>query len=247
MMFGARVPQVLTVGLIVLAWFLLSHYGVVSHINLPTLSGMADALPKVLLSSDTHSHLKVTIFEFLAAFGISLVTGLSVGFTLGSLKFAGNVFEPVVLAIYAVPVILFYPLTILIFGIGSLSKIAFAGFYGFFPVAINAATGVRSVDPFFLQVSKSLGANWWDLSLKVIFRFSLPSIMTGIRMGMIFSLIGVIAGEMLAATKGIGYRISWAAETFNTPVLYSYIILVILIVFVVNGVMSYLEHRAAYQ
>ena len=242
-----RLPQLLTVGLVILIWHLLSTYQVVQPINLPRLSTVAQVFPKVITSPDTHLHFRVTLYEFIFAFAISLIAGLSVGFTIGAIKYLGGVFEPIIVALYAVPIILLYPLTILIFGIGSASKIAFAGVYGFFPIAINTATGVRTVDPVILQLTRTLGADWLQMNLKVIFPSALPSMMAGIRMGMIFSLIGVIAGEMIAATKGIGYRISWAAETFNTPLLFSYIIIVILIVFMVNGVMSFLERRVAYE
>lgn len=241
-----RLPQLAFVALILLIWHLLSTYQVVQPINLPRLSSMAEAFPQVVISPDTRLHFRVTMYEFLAAFSAALVAGLSLGFTLGAIRYLGGVFEPIILGIYAIPIILFYPLCILVFGIGSASKIAFAGVYGFLPIAINTITGVRTADPAFLQLSRSLGANWWQMNLKIIFPSSLPAIMTGIRMGMIFSLIGVIAGEMLAATRGIGYRISWAAETFNTPFLFSYIILVVLIVFFVNIVMAFLENRVAY-
>src|SRR3990170_1318636 len=111
-----RLPQLATVALVLLLWHLLSAYQVVQPINLPSLSSVTEAFPRVVLSPDTRLHFRVTMYEFLTAFSIALVAGLSLGFALGAIRYLGGVFEPIILGIYAIPIILFYPLCILVFG-----------------------------------------------------------------------------------------------------------------------------------
>jgi ABC-type nitrate/sulfonate/bicarbonate transport system permease component len=241
-----RIPQVLFLILVLIVWFGLTRKGGVSVLILPDIPSVAKDMKEILLNPETYHHFKVTLYEFFVAMVIALTSGLGLGFLLGGKKAWGDVFEPIILAAYAVPIIIIYPLCILFFGIGSYSKIAFAGVYGFFPIVINTLAGVRNVNPSLISLSRSLGAGWLEMNLKIIVPSVLPAIMTGLRMGVVMVLIAVVAGEMLASKEGLGYLIGWASETFNSAFLYGYIILVIVLVTFFNAVMSYLENRSRF-
>lgn len=241
-----RIPQLLFLLFVLLIWFGLTHNGAVSHLVLPDIPSVAERMNEILADVETYHHLKVTLYEFFASFVIAAGTGLGLGFLLGGKRIWGDVFEPIILAAYAVPIIIIYPLCILFFGIDSDSKIAFAGVYGFFPIVINTLTGVRNVNPSLVALSRSLGASWFQMNFKIVIPSVLPAIMTGLRMGVVMILIAVVAGEMIAATAGLGYMIGWASETFNSDALYCYIILVIILVGSFSVLMTLLENRCQF-
>jgi ABC-type nitrate/sulfonate/bicarbonate transport system permease component len=107
---------------------------------------------QIVFNPETYHHFKVTLYEFFVAMLIALTWGLGFGFLFGGKKSWGDVFEPIILPAYPVPIIIIYPLCILFFEIGSNSKITFAGVYGFFPIVINTLTGVRNVNPNFVAL-----------------------------------------------------------------------------------------------
>ena len=241
-----KIPQALFLLLIAALWFGMTRKGAVSALILSDIPSVAEKMKEILLNPETYHHFKVTLYEFSAAMLIALTSGLGLGCLLGGKKTWGDVFEPIIFAAYAVPIIIIYPLCILFFGISPNSKIVFAGVYGFFPIVINTLSGVRNVNPNLLSLSRSLGAGWFEMNLKIIFPSVLPSIMTGLRMGGVMVLIAVVAGEMLAANSGLGYLIGWASETFNSALLYGYIILVIVLVTLFNVAMSRVENRCRF-
>jgi NitT/TauT family transport system permease protein len=241
-----RIPQALFLIFVVVLWFVLTKKRMVPSLILPNIPSVAQTLREALLSPDTYQHFKVTLYEFSISMLIALSAGLGLGFLLGGKKTWGYVLEPIILAAYAIPIVIIYPLCILFFGVGPNSKIAFAGVYGFFPILINTLSGVRNVNPSLVVLSKSLGAGWLQMNLKVIVPSVLPSIMTGLRMGVVMVLIAVVAGEMLAANSGLGHLIAWSSETMNSPLLYSCIIFVIALVSLFNFIMSRIESRCQF-
>ena len=242
-----RLPQLASLALIVLGWAALTSRGAIHPLILPEVPSVLSAFTQIIQTPETYLHLQVTFYEFAVAFGISLSTGLAVGCLLGWVTPLGIIFGPLLQSIYAIPVIIFYPLCILIFGIGPASKIAFAGFYGFFPIAITSMEGIRNIDPNILVLTRSLGAPWYRLWYKVIIPSAVPTIVAGVRLGIILTLIAVVAGEMIAAKEGIGSRVAWASEIFNAPALYAYILLVILLISMINGGLAALERRLQWE
>ena len=227
-------------------WFLLTRRRMVSSLILPDLFSVAQTLKEILSNPDTYQHFRVTLYEFIISMLVAISFGLGMGFFLGGKRTWGYVLEPIILAAYAVPIVIIYPLCILFFGIGPNSKIAFAGVYGFFPIVISTLSGVRNVNPSLVTLSRSLGAGWFQMNLKIIVPSVLPSIMAGLRMGVVMVLIAVVAGEMLASNSGLGYLIAWSSETMNSSLLYSCIILVITLVALFNFIMSRMESRCRF-
>ncbi|MBI3075513.1 MAG: ABC transporter permease [Deltaproteobacteria bacterium] len=242
-----RLPQLGALALIVALWVALTGRGVIHPLILPAVPSVLDAFVELIQTPETYQHLRVTFYEFAVAFAVSLSAGLAAGCLLGWVAPLGVIFGPLLQSIYAIPVIIFYPLCILIFGIGPASKMAFAGFYGFFPIAITCMEGVRNIDPNVLVLTRSLGAPWYRLWYKVIIPSAVPTIVAGVRLGLILTLIAVVAGEMIAAKEGIGSRIAWASEIFNAPALYAYILFVILLIAVINGLLAALERRVQWE
>jgi ABC-type nitrate/sulfonate/bicarbonate transport system permease component len=142
-----------------------------------------------------------------------------------------------------VPIILFYPICILFFGIGPVSKIVFGGFYGFFPIVANTILALTTVPPRYLTAAAALGANRRQVVVRVLMPAARPLILSGVRLGAALCLIGVLAGEILGSTAGLGYEIASSSGSFRTPEMYAYIIVTLVLVALFNLAITRADDR----
>jgi NitT/TauT family transport system permease protein/taurine transport system permease protein len=136
---------------------------------------------------------------------------------------------PVFSSLYAVPIVILYPIFTAWFGIGSESKIAFAGIYGFFPVMLSTAAGIRTIDPQYLLAARSMGATLVQQITRVIIPASIPTVLTGLRLGGALTIIGVVVSEMLTASAGIGYLVTRYRTILESPHVFAAILMILVL------------------
>ena len=244
---GIRNPVVAwrlaVVGVLLLCWELTPRLLEVPNGFLVPLSEALEAGTRE--GEEVLAALVPTVSAMLIALAFTWVVGVLVGFLIGyssKLKFLGTFFG----GVYAVPFVVLYPLLSVWLGPGQLSKIAFACMYGFIPVALTAAAGVRSVDENLYRSARSMGANRRQLMLKVLFPASLPVILSGLRLGGGLVLIAVIVCEMLASTSGgMGTLITAYRVQFDAAAVYFCIIVVLLLALAMDQALAAAERRAA--
>jgi NitT/TauT family transport system permease protein len=185
----------------------------------------------------------VTIEEVLIAYAITAVLGIAIGMAFSSSKLVGDAFEPVLLILYAIPKIILYPVIILILGIGILPNIVFGILLGIFVVVFNTTAGLRQIEPNYISLARSLGYGRLKIFFKVVLPAAAPTILTGLRLGFGYTVIGVIAGELLVVNSGLGFLIDWASVNYHTPQLYALILITLCIGVAGNIVFSILERR----
>jgi ABC-type nitrate/sulfonate/bicarbonate transport system permease component len=236
---GVAFGRLLLVALTLAVWHLLTATGRVSPLLLPPPAQVFRRLGQLLPTSELWTSITVTVLDVVAAFAISAIAGIGVGVAIGGSRYYAKVVEPLIVALYTIPIIVLYPVITLLFGIGNVSKIVFAGVYGFFPIAANTLRGMQLVNPAYLEAAHSLGASRTQLRWQVMVPAARPLITSGIRIALSLNLIAVIAGQMLAATDGIGFLIANNAQLLNAEDLYAYIV----ITFVLAGLINYLLTR----
>jgi NitT/TauT family transport system permease protein/taurine transport system permease protein len=224
-------------------WEIATAYEWVLPALLPAPVEVLETFVGLLREGDTYIHLAITLQEILLAYLIAILIGTFLGFLLGGIPYLGEIFEPLLVALSAIPIVILYPFSVLFFGIGSGSKIAFAALSGFFPVVINTTWGVRTVNPDFIKAAKSMGARFYQLFFKIIFPAALPTMISGFRIGMVFVLLAVIGGEFISARAGIGYKIAQASDMLDTPLLFGYILIVLIIAAGINRLLSSVERK----
>ncbi len=228
---------------VVLLWHVATAARWVSPVILPGLGQLGRTFFLLLRRPETYHHVAITAGEFGAAMLLALGAGLLVGVLAGTLRYVGDLIEPLLLALYAVPIIMAFPLCILFFGIGSASKIAFGALYVFFPIAIHALKGLRHVDRGLVRAAVSMGASPWLLLTRVMIPAAFPVILTGIRIGAVLGLLSVVAGEMLGSLEGVGQMLARAAEGLMAAEAFAWILITIIMVTLVGGTLSWLEAR----
>jgi len=154
--------------------------------------------------------------EFLYGFVLAIMTGIPIGILMGWYRPVDALLDPLVNFFYATPRIALLPLMIIWLGIGINSKIAIVYMGAVFAVLINTLTGVRNLDESLLRRARSFGATDLQIFRTIALPGSVPFILSGLRLGLGHALVGVVVGELYAATAGVGYLIAVAGNTFQT-------------------------------
>jgi NitT/TauT family transport system permease protein len=173
--------------------------------------------------------LMVTLYEVGFAMLISCGCGILAGALVGGIALLRNLLLPIFSSLYAVPVVILYPIMTAWFGVGSESKIMFAGIYAFFPVMLTAAAGIRTIDPMFILAARSMGATRPQLITRVIIPASVPTVFTALRLGGALTIIGVVVSEMLTSAAGIGYLVTLNRTILDSPRVFAAILMILVL------------------
>lgn len=206
-------------------WELFPRTGIVPELFLPSLSSTLAVLIKdwnIYLSA-----LWVTLYEVAFSMVIACGGGIASGALVGGVAHLRTLLLPVFSSLYAVPIVILYPIFTAWFGIGSESKIAFSGIYAFFPVMLSTVAGIRTIDPQFILAARSMGATLPQLITRVIIPASLPTVFAGLRLGGALAIIGVVVSEMLTAAAGIGYLVTLNRTILDSPRVFAALLIIL--------------------
>jgi sulfonate transport system permease protein len=162
----------------------------------------------------------ITVLETLLGLVSGSLLGMAVGLLLPQLRLISHVFEPFLMVLNGIPVIVIAPLFILWLGLGILSKIGISVYIVFFAMFIPVYTASLRLDTTFVDALQVMGASRSQIFWKVIVPSSLPSVYTGLKIGSGLALIGAVIGEFVASRSGLGHMILYASGTLDTPTLY---------------------------
>jgi ABC-type nitrate/sulfonate/bicarbonate transport system permease component len=206
---------------------------------------IATALLAYVRTDQFVGDLRASGLEFAGGFGLAVVIGIGLGLLTGLFRRIEYVLDPIINFLYAAPRIALTPLLILWLGIGFASKIAIVFLMGVFPLIINTALGIRSVDRDLVDLARSFNASRWQIVRTIILPFSIPYIVTGIRLAIGVGFIGVVVGEFVAATAGIGFSIRQAASNFEVDQVFVGLILIGFAGVALTEALRYVETRLA--
>ena len=162
---------------------------------------------------------------------------------IGAAPLPALVVAPMLSGVIALPLVVLYPVLVAWLGIGVVSKIAYGAAAGFFPVALATLIGIRSIDARYAEMARAMGASPLQVVVRVKVRLALPAIVSGLKVGTSLVIISVVQSEMLSATDGLGFWISYHRALFNTGQVYFGIILVLVTAAVANLGLSALEQK----
>ncbi|MCL4518747.1 MAG: ABC transporter permease subunit [Thaumarchaeota archaeon] len=230
--------------IIVVVWQVGSMF--TSKIILPSIFEVANALYAIVTLKTFPALLNeiaITLYEIGFGFIFAAVSGLTLSFIFSFNKLVREAYLPFVVIIWAIPHIIFYPVMIVIFGLGSLSKIAYV-FLATFPViTLGAMTSISKVDKVILTSARSLGASSSATLFKVIFPASISSIVSVLRVGFGLAIITAIVAEMLGSLHGIGILLNTTSQTLKTSEYFALVLLVMGTAYGLNLAASLVERR----
>jgi NitT/TauT family transport system permease protein len=211
------------------AWKLAIDIFNVSRFTLPQPESVAHGMVELEQSMGFWGHVEATVEATLLGFAIALVFGVAFGVVLGRVVWLERALRPAIVASQVVPKVALAPLFIIWFGFGIESKVVIAAILAFFPIMLNVILGVRSVDPGHRDVMRSLNAGKWATFWRLDFHSTLPYVLAGAEIGIVFAIIGAVLGEYLGGDKGLGFLIVQDLNNLNADVLYAVIVVLTLL------------------
>jgi len=211
-------------------WLFGNGPGGVSQLLLPQFPKVWANFGGFVVSGPFWMNLWTTLYAILISFAIAAVVGTLLGFWAARRPLRARVVEPIALWGYMAPLVLFYPLFILWFGVGPQSRIALAAISSVFPIIYGSIRAFRSVDDIYLRLGSAYGASQRQIDWMIKLRASLPVLSSGFRVGAAYSVTTVIASEILASTNGLGNILASASQLFNGA--QAYAILIAILIFV---------------
>jgi NitT/TauT family transport system permease protein len=228
------------VGLL-LVWEIGARFGFIDTRFFPAPSSILATLWTMLLSGELWLHTSTSLVRLFWGFIVGGVPALVLGIVMGLSRPVRALVEPVIAATYPIPKSSILPLALLIFGLGEGSKIFMVAVGVFFPVAINATTGVLEINRIYLDVGKNFKASRWNTFRTIALPGALPVIMTGVRLGIGMGLVLIAVAEMIGAKSGLGYMIWSAWETFAVEQMYVGLFVIAIIGFAVTIALNEIE------
>jgi NitT/TauT family transport system permease protein len=187
-------------------------------------------------------HVEESAKAFGAALIIAVAVGLSIGMLFGFNRIAGDVAEPMLVALYSIPKVTLYPILLLAFGLGMPAKIAFGAIHGIIPIALFTINAVRNVRPILIKTGRVLKLGTTEMVTRILLPAALPEIFTGLRIGFALTLIGTLLGEMFASQRGLGYMLMNAIGLHNVDVIMAVTFLLIMFAAVVSSILLRIDH-----
>lgn len=203
-------------------WKLIVVIGGYPTFILPPPELVAARLVTGWTSGQIGPHAAATLVEVMLGFGVGAALGLVAGYGLGRSSIVAKVVSPYLVAAQATPILALAPVLALWFGPGLLGKVVIAALIVFFPVAVSAMVGIRSVDTGLLELGRSLRATRRQVLLTLEIPAALPSIFGGLRIGITLAVVGAIVGEWAGAERGLGVLVNIArGSLFDIPLMFA--------------------------
>jgi ABC-type nitrate/sulfonate/bicarbonate transport system permease component len=207
----------------------LIRIGVINRFIVPYPSEIAASFQRIIVEEDVPGRFLLTAFEALAASLLLTVVGISIGVLLHRLKLLRLATETWIAAMASAPLVLVYPLFLVIFGRSALTIIMIAFVAALPPVVLKTLEGLSSTRAVLINVGRSFNLTPSQLYWKILFPAALPTIFVGVRLGMIFALINIVGVEFLINFGGLGQLVNDLAERYDLPGTYAAICFVILV------------------
>ena len=227
------IVRVVIIAVILAGWEALSLSGLLFRDVVPSLLAISRAVGRLLANADFYANLGITLGEIGVGLLIGGVFGLATGILLGANRFLSRAYESFVYYLGPTPKIIFFPVMIMWFGVGSGSKIAMGVLSCFFPIAISAASGMRQIDRVLIRVGRSFRASTWQMVSTIYLPAMREPIVNGVRLGLGVAIIGTLLAETKLSNRGMGYLIIQAYSTFDMPKMYA--LLIVLFVFAIGA------------
>ena len=190
-----------------------------------------------------YQHIEATFIETVLSFVIGVVSGIVFGFAMARSELLSKIFGPYVTMLNALPRVVLAPIFVLWFGLGQNSKVALGVSLVFFIVFYNTYQGVREADPRVIDKARMLGASEWQVIRHVQFPSAMTWILSSLHTSVGFALAGVVVGEYLGATKGIGYLVSFAEGNFDSTGVFAGMVVLAALVIVIELGITPIERR----
>jgi len=224
-------------------WEITPRLGWVKPTYITPPTGVARALWHLASTGDLWKHTSISLQRVLISLALSTAVGVLLGLFIGYFRRVERNLDLLFQAFRQMSAFALFPVFILLFGLGELSKTIIIFWASLWPILLNTSTGVRNVDKVLVRSTQSMGASKAYIFLHVILPAAAPEIFTGIRLGGSYCVMAVVAAEMIGALSGLGWLVIYSQDTFNIPDMYAGIVGLAILGMGLNYVLSWIENR----
>jgi NitT/TauT family transport system permease protein len=235
---------VLVLGFLML-WEAGSRLGLISRMFFPPPSTIVTTLVSLIANGRIVDSARATLNRLVLGSLLGITPGILLGVLMGWSRRLRALFDPLIAATHPIPKISIFPLILIIFGIGEISIVIVIAISAFFPALVTSMTGVAQLDQVYFEVAKNYGASRWKTFSRILLPGSLPSILSGVRLGLTTALLLTIAVELLSAKQGLGVMIWFSWQTLRVEELFATLVVVALLGIVINSGLRILFTRLA--
>jgi NitT/TauT family transport system permease protein len=237
------VGRLLLLVIVIVAWEVLARTNVLPAAFIGQPSIFLPFLLSHLADGSILRGIEQTLVATIAAFVIGGIAAILTALMLTASPLIKALVDPFLDAMNALPRVALVPLFIVWFGLGTLSKIVSGISLMYFILLYNTLAGAQSVDPDHLQLARSLGISRRHVFMSIVIPTALPSIFAGLRLGLIYTLLGVVTAELIAGGKGLGSMISYYSNTFDANGVFAVLLVLVFLSYVLAAGMTAIERH----
>jgi len=242
--FGYRLPGMSSLILWGLLWEIVGQSGTTFFI--PPLSEVFSTLFSVVPTAAFQKALYETAYAFIAGVLCATCIGIPVGIVIGKSRLLDELLLPWVNVFLSAPLTALVPVLMVLFGFGMKSIVITTTLFGIWTVILNARAGVKQINRSLVEMAHSFGASPWDAFTKIYFWAALPEILSGVRIGIIRAVKGVIIGQLLISIVGFGALFELYSANFLMSHFWAVLIVLFALAFSISEFLAYLERRVSY-
>ena len=235
------VRQVVALLILLALWEAAGRAGMLNPLYLPSPSQIGAALVDLFSDGRIWPHLEATFTAALGGLLLGIAVGVVLGIAAALMRLVAELLEPVMTLLNAVPRVILAPLFVIWLGIGLASKIALSFILVAVLIFFTVFTGIRQVDRRMVERVITLGGDRWALVRHVYLPSVTAWILNNLKIAVGFAFTGALVGEFVAATRGLGYLLSFAQSTYNAALMFALIFLILVVVLLIFGIAGRLE------
>jgi NitT/TauT family transport system permease protein len=236
-------PWLITVGFLAL-WQLACVVLRIDVFILPSPIRIAEALAQY--AQPIAQNALQTLFTTLVGFGLAVVFGLFMGLVIGWSRLIYDGVYPVMIGFNSIPKAALMPIIVVWFGIGTIPAVIIAFSLAFFPIMVNVAAGISTIEPELNDVMRALGAHKWQIMLKIGLPRSMPYFFASLKVAIGSAFVGSVIAETIAANSGIGFLMMVAGGRFDMPLAFAGLVVIAILGMIMYEAFAWLERRVTF-
>src|SRR6266511_1278096 len=237
----AWMRQLAAFAVLLSVWEAAGHTDILNPLYVPNPSRIGAALIDLFSDGRIWPHLEATFSAALGVLALGIAVGIVLGVVAALVPFIAELLEPVMTVLNAIPRVILAPLFVIWLGIGLASKIALSFILVAVLIFFTVFTGIRQVDRRLVERVVTLGGGRWALVRHVYLPSVAAWVMGNLKVAVGFAFTGAVVGEFVAASRGLGYLLSFAQSTYNSALMLALVLLIMVVVLVIFAVAGRLE------
>lgn len=232
--------------LIALLWQGFAMAGPFPEQLFPGLEKIAVVFVELLFTSELWINIAITLYRILTGFALAAMIGIPLGIIMSRSQLFDDLMQPIFTVGYPIPRVALYPIFVLIFGLGSGSKIFTIFLECIFPIVVNTYYGAKRVNPLFIWSGQNMGANSQKLFWKVFLPGTMPSIFTGFRIALPIGVVIAVLTEMISSNNGIGYLLTYHSASLSQTKVLAVVIFISFFGYGLDRLLLFIRNRFVY-